>query len=129
MVRRALGALLEVVGGGPAAVKDAFLGVLMVALAFELGAEIAPMNVALVAAMFGAGGDAGVLLQAGGGLETLALRALTSQESGRQDRPGAGQAGKDVPIRVVGEGLSNLLVVALDGLDHQIQLSADQLHA
>ena len=48
-----LGARLEVVGGRPATPEDTFLGVFVEALAMELGAEIAAMNVAFAAALFG----------------------------------------------------------------------------
>ena len=91
----ALGALLEVVGGGPAAPEDTFLGVFVEALAVELGAEIAAVDVAFAAALFGDRGHAGVTLEVGGVLEALALGAQAAQEPRSQHRAGAGEAGKD----------------------------------
>src|SRR3974390_3321584 len=75
VVRTALGALLEVVGGRPTTLQDACLGVLVKTLLVKGGAEIAPMNPARATTLLSHRRDAGVALQIGVGAEAFALAA------------------------------------------------------
>ena len=127
VVAGALGALLEVVGGRPAAPEDTLLGVFVETLPVELGAEIAAVNVAFAAALFGDGGHAGVALEIGGRLEALALRAQAGQEPGAEHRAGAGEAGQNRVVGMLREGLSDLFLILVEGLLDQLELAADEL--
>lgn len=88
VMRRAFGALLEIKRRGPAAPQDAFLGVFVKALSVELGAEIAPVDVATAAALFGDGRNAGVTLQLGGSIEAVALCPQAAEQTGAEHRAG-----------------------------------------
>ena len=85
---------MEVVGGGPAAPEDTDLGVFVEALAMELGAKIAAVNMAFAAALFGDRGDAGVTLEMGGSLEALALGARLPRSRGPSTGPAPGKLAK-----------------------------------
>src|SRR5215475_4107516 len=98
MVVATFGALLQVEGSRPTTPEDAFLGIFMEALAMEIGTEVAPMNVAPAAALFGHGCDASVVLQVDGGFKALALRTHSCQQARSQHRAGTGEAGEDLVV-------------------------------
>ena len=109
--------LLFIVGAGPRRPPPGRGGELVKALAKELGTGPPPMHPAGLAATFRDRSDAGELLHFTGLPITLAVGAEGGQQAGRQDRAGAGEAGEDLPVRVLGEGLGDLGFVLLDGLE------------
>lgn len=123
--------LLEVVGGGPAAVEDALLGVFVEALALEDGTAVAAVNEALFAALLGDRSHAGEALELVSVLETVLVGAQGRQEAESQDRARAGEAVEEGGIGMGCEGLMDLDlgVVGGDGLADQVQLATDQLDA
>ena len=125
----AFGALVQIKGGGPAGPQDTLFGAFMEALAFKERAQIATMDVAHFAALFGDRGDAAVALEVGCAVEALPVRAHGGQQARSQDGAGAGQAGEDFTVRVLTEDLSDLLVEGFDGAHDLLELAADELDA
>src|SRR5690349_8371937 len=115
------GALLSVIGRRPAAVQDRFPGVLMKALFAELRAPIAPVHVALAAALFGHRRNAAEATQAGRASVALALRSHARQQPRRQHRAGAGQGRKNLPVGMLAENFGDLPVELFESLAQQLE--------
>ena len=128
VVVTALGALLQIIGRRPPAPQNAFLGILVEALLVELRTQIPPVNVTRAPAALGHRRDPRVLLQIRRRLEAFALGTHTGQQPRPQHRPGSGQTGKEFVVRMRRIGRGHLLLVTPEGLLHQLQLPADQLH-
>lgn len=101
----------------------------MVALTLELGTAVTAMHVTLAAALLGDRGDASEGLKVRGGLVAVSLGAQAGQEARGEDGASAGQAGEEVVIGMVSEGLLHLGIELSDGLDHASELAADELNA
>ena len=82
---------LLVEGASPERVRDGAGDPLDEGLAKEGRARPAPVDPVLVAAAFGDGRDAGVLLEGGGVGEALALLAEGGEQACREDAAGTGQ--------------------------------------
>ena len=100
---------------GPEGARDGLSDPFDEGLAEEGGAPIAPVDGGLVAAAFGDGSDAGVLLERGGVWEALAALAKGDEEAWGERCSGAREGAKE---RVVGQSrseLADLVVEAVDG--------------
>src|SRR5262245_59434746 len=89
--RRALGPVALVERAGPEGARDRLGSPFDEGLAEELGAGVAPMNDARVAAALGHRSDARISLQCSGVREALSAFAKRGKETWGKDGSGAGQ--------------------------------------
>src|SRR5688572_7076872 len=78
-------------------------------------ALISPMDGGLVAAAFGDGGNACVLLERGGVWEALAALAEGNEEAGSKGLASARQGAEEGIVGQLGGELGDLIVEAVDG--------------
>ena len=95
----------------------------------EFRTAIAPVHVAFASALLGHWGDAAEGLQIFGPGKSFTLRAHAGQQAGRQDRSGARQCLKDLPIGVLLENFGDLFLELLDRFQEQLEFFADELDA
>src|SRR5436309_2333652 len=129
MVAASFVSLLPIVGRGPAAVQDRFLGVFVETLPQEFRTQIAAMDVTFAPALLGHWCHPAEALQIFASGETLALRAHAGQQAGRQDRSSSGKGFKDLAVGVLLEDLGNLFLELLYGPEQELEFFADELHA
>jgi hypothetical protein len=102
-------------GVGPERARDGLAYPLDEGLAEEGGALIAPVDGGFVAAAFGDGGNAGVLLDGGGVWEALTALAEGDEEAWSEGCASAWQGAEEGVVGQLGGELADLVVEAVDG--------------
>jgi hypothetical protein len=114
-------------GAGPEGARDGLAHPFDEGLAEEGGTLIAPVDEGLVAAAFGDGGDAGVLLDRGGVWEALTALAEGDEEACSEGSTSARQGTEEGVVGQLGGEFGDLVVEAVDGGSGGAQLREEYL--